>query len=94
MVHPVHLLALPVIYWRREGEAYEGIEPSRGGVYAVKDGNDERRIVCFESAVETYDLEDGGAGEEYEREDGSRMTDLVPRILMRKRPRDEFHTVN
>jgi len=68
----------------------EGVEPACGGVYAVKDGDDEGRIVYFETAVETYDLEDGGDDEEDYGEYRGSMAKLVSRILMREGTREQF----
>jgi len=63
----------------------EGVEEARCGVDAIKDGDDESRVVNFEASVETNDLEDGGDDKENDGENRSGMAELVTWILMRER---------
>jgi len=68
----------------------EGVKPACGGVHAVKDRNDEGRVVDFETAVETYDLEDGGDDEKDYSEYRGSMTELISWIFMREGTREQF----
>ena len=67
------LLGLPI--------ARKGHSPA-SGINAIKDRDDERRIIHLQSSVQTNDLENRGDGEEEEGDDRREMEELIACVHM------------
>jgi hypothetical protein len=64
--------------------------PPCRSVYPIKHRHNQCRVIYFQSAIQTDNLKHSCYSQKDDRENRRHMTELIPRILMRKAPGDKL----
>ena len=73
-----------------QNRLFNGVNVPTGGVHAIKDRHDERRVIHLQALIQANNLEHSRHGQQKERPKHRKMNELVSGILVGQTPTDEF----